>query len=263
MQRDTNGFGRAFHVMRRLRVLACLLVALAGCGDNAHDPDYLGYSWDDRRVVCGHSIDDLTHHIDVGFIDHQLDEAAAGKWVTILYAHVPTGTVSLAMLDRVLSDAEARGLQFYTFRDLGPSPTPRGGLAMTFDDNSPDQWLLARDVLARHGAHATFFVAHWNEMTPLQHQEIGVLHDDGDDIEPHTLHHLHALAYVAEHGMDAYLNDEVLPSFQVLIDAGYPPPNAFAYPFGEHSPAIDDAVLQHVWFVRTTPGECPWAGWSR
>ena len=239
------------------------LVALAACGDNAKDPDYLGYSWDDRRVVCARAIDDLTHHVDWDTVDRQLDAAARGHWVALLYAHVPTGTVSLAALDRALSDAEARGLEFYTFRELGPSAVHRGGLALSFDDSSPDQWLLARDTLAKHGAHATFFVSHWNEMTPVQHQEIAILHDDGDDIEPHTLHHLHALDYVAQHGLDAYLADEVLPSFQVLVDAGYPPPAAFAYPFGEHSPEIDDAVLQHVWFVRTTPGECPWAGWDR
>src|SRR5207249_4999198 len=115
--------------------------------------------------------------------------------------------------------------------DLAEGGTRRGGLALAFDDNAPDAWVTMRDALAAHGARVTFFVSRWSEMTAPQHAEIVELARDGHDIEPHTVNHLHGPDYVAQHGMDAYLNDEVLPSFQVLVDAGFPPPRAFAYPF--------------------------------
>ena len=242
--------------------LPAALAALAACGDNAKEPDYLAYDWDDRRVLCSDAIDDLAKPINFGFIDRQLDLAGQHGWVLVLHAHEPTVTVSLDALQHVLDRATRDGLQFYTFRELVPETTPHAGLALAFDDNSPDQWLLARDMLAAHHAHVTYFVARWNELTPAQHDEIAVLRADGHDIEPHTMTHPNAIEYVKQHGIDAYMNDEVLPSFQALIDAGYPAPAAFAYPFGAHTPEIDAAVLQHVDLVRTTPGECPWAGWG-
>ena len=241
--------------------LALVLALLAACGDNLKEPDYLGYGWDDRRVLCSDSIDDLGKSVDWSFIDAQLDRAGREGWVLILYAHKPTITVSLDALDHVLSRAEADGLAFYTFRELTPAARPHAGLAFAFDDNAVDQWMLARDTLRAHHAHVTFFVSRWQTLTRSQLEELGTLHDDGDDLEPHTVHHLNAIDYVKQHGLDAYIEDEVLPSFQALTDAGYPAPAAFAYPFGAHTSAIDDAVLQHVWLVRTTPGECPWAGW--
>lgn len=242
--------------------VALLLALLAACGDNVHEPDYLGYDWGPRRVLCSDSIDDIGKSVNWGFIDSEIDHAGREGWVLVLHAHKPTVTVSISALDHVLSRAEADGLAFYTFRELVPEPAPHAGLALAFDDDGVDDWMLARDTLNAHHAHVTYFVTRWQDLTPIQRQELGILHDDGHDLEPHTVHHLNAIDYVKQHGLDAYLQDEVLPSFQVLIDAGYPEPAAFAYPFGAHTSAIDDAVLQHVRLVRTTPGECPWAGWS-
>src|SRR5207302_6697461 len=98
----------------------------------------------------------------------------------------------------------------------------------------------------------------WFEMTDDQKAGIAMLAADGHDIEPHTVHHLHAKDYVAQHGLSAYIADEVTPSIQVLADAGYTP-TSFAYPFGDHDDAIDHAVLAlpGIARVRTTPGECP------
>jgi hypothetical protein len=42
-----------------LRLLPSLLVIASACGDNAKDEDYLGYEWDDRRVLCSHDIDNI------------------------------------------------------------------------------------------------------------------------------------------------------------------------------------------------------------
>jgi hypothetical protein len=210
--------------------------------------------------LCSEPLDDYEQALNWGAIEHRMDLAAANNWVFIVHAHMPTQTIALDTLERVLTEADKRGLAYLTFRELVPG-TPRAGLAFAFDDNSPDQWILARNMLNAHGAHITLFITRWTEMTAPEHAEIATLAGDGHDVEPHTVNHLHAPAYVAEHGLDAYMTDEVLPSFQVLVDAGYPTPVAFAYPFGDHTPEIDKAVLQYVGSVRTTPGQCPWSGW--
>jgi hypothetical protein len=239
---------------------ALVALALAGCGDTIlpRASDYLAYNWDDRRVLCSDAVDDLVNLVNWPFVEDQLKIAHDRGWVTILHAHIPGTTVSRGALERVLSLANLHELELLTFRDLVPTAPRHGGLALAFDDNSPDQWMTIRDLLAAHHAHVTFFISRWQDMTPIQHQELGILAEDGHDLEPHTVNHLHAPDYVAQHGLDAYIADEVLPSFQVLVDAGFPPASAFAYPFGDHTPAIDAAVLQHVAKVRTTPGQCPW-----
>lgn len=243
-------------------VRTALLVAttLTACGTDIglHAGDYLGYAWDDRRVLCSDGVDDLPHPVNWPFIEDQLRLAHDGHYVLALHAHVPTMTVTLDALDHVFTVADQYNLDYVTFRELEPSSGKRAGLAFAFDDNSPDQWMLARELLARHHARVTFFVSRFDQMTPLGHQELAILDADGHDLEPHTVNHLHAPDYVAHNGIDAYLRDEVLPSFKALEDAGYPPARAFAYPFGEHTPELDDALLQVVDKVRTTPGGCPW-----
>jgi peptidoglycan/xylan/chitin deacetylase (PgdA/CDA1 family) len=233
-----------------------MMALTPACGDNLDDD--LAYNWDDRRVLCSDAIDDMDGTIHWHVIDRQLQEAHDGHWVALLHAHTPRETVSLHALEHVLDRADELGLRYYTYRDLEPGANPEPGLALAFDDSTPDQWFQIHDLLAQHEARVTFFVSRWREMTPVGHQEMAMLAFEGHDLEPHTMNHMHGKDYVAQHGMDAYLHDEVLPSFQALTDAGYPAPAAFAYPFGEHTREMDDAVLQYVGKVRVSPGSCPW-----
>jgi hypothetical protein len=232
--------------------------AFGACGDNLDRGAFaLSYDWDGRPVVCSQPIDDMTTPENWPRIEDELRLARDYQWVAIMHAHIVGQTIQRATLERVLNIAEENGLDFLTFRDLAEDKMRRAGLALAFDDNAPDAWVTMREALNAHGARVTFFVARWNEMTAPQHAEIVELAHDGHDIEPHTVNHLHGPDYVAQNGMDAYLNDEVLPSFQVLVDAGFQPAHAFAYPFGEHTAEMDAALLQVVDRVRTTPGECP------
>jgi hypothetical protein len=43
----------------------------------------------------------------------------------------------------------------------------------------------------------------------------------------------------------------------VLRARGYEP-TAYAYPFGEHTSQIDQAILPYVAKLRVSPGSCPW-----
>jgi hypothetical protein len=70
--------------------------------------------------------------------------------------------------------------------------------------------------------------------------------------------HLLAPQYVQDHGVAAYLSDEFQPSIDILRAAGYPPPAAYAYPFGRDTPELDAAILKVVPHVRVSPGACPY-----
>jgi hypothetical protein len=245
--------GQPADLGRRAALIASCAI-LAGC----HGEHWLTYPWDDRRVLCSQPVDDLTLDVPWDLVEDQMLDAAQTRSVLVLHAHTPGATITTGAIERVLSTAEDRGLAFLTFRDLDPSATPRAGLAFAFDDNAIDAWFGVRDLLAAHGAHVTFFVTRWQTRSDTERAELRVLADDGHDIEPHSTNHLHAPAYVKEHGMDAYLADEVMPSIDGLVQAGYPPPTTYAYPFGQNSPALDEAILQIVPRVRVSTGTCPY-----
>ena len=233
-------------------VLACAVVV--GC----HDEHWLTYPWDDRRVLCSDAIDDLTATAPWDVVQDQMEIAEGTDSVLLLHAHIPGTTVSMAAIKRVLLMADQHHLAYLTFRELDPRATPRAGLALAFDDNSIDAWFGLRDLLAAHRAHVTFFVTRWYSRSDQERAELRELADDGHDVEPHSVHHLHAPDYVQAHGLAAYLDDEMQPSIDGLIEAGYPPPNTYAYPFGEHTDELDRAILETVPRVRVSPGSCPY-----
>jgi hypothetical protein len=238
-----------------LRVVAIAVgLALIGC----HDEHWLTYPWDDRQVLCSVPVDDLSADPPWAMVEGQMYTARTTSSVLLLHAHGPGTTISTGAIERVLRMADKYHLAFLTFRELAPDAEPRAGLALAFDDNDIDGWFGIRDQLAAHRAHVTFFVTRWASRTDSERAELKMLYDDGDDVEPHSTDHLHALDYVAEHGLDAYISDQVIPSIDGLTEAGYPPPNTYAYPFGETDDAINDAVLQIVPRVRVSPGSCPY-----
>jgi hypothetical protein len=233
--------------------LAAAALALAACRDG----NYLSYEWNDRRVLCSEAVDDLTQPSQDILVEDEVRFAADERRVALFHAHKPGISISRAMIDRVLTLADRYGLEYITYSELEPGPR-RAGIAFAFDDNSVDLWLGVRDLLEAHHARVTFFITRYASLTDEDHAGIATLAGDGHDIEPHSVSHLHAKAYVRDHGVDGYLNDEVLPSIDVLVAAGFPRGTTYAYPFGEHTSELDDAILQHIAKVRVSPGSCPY-----
>jgi peptidoglycan/xylan/chitin deacetylase (PgdA/CDA1 family) len=234
-----------------LKALLVGVVLVAGC----HDEGYLQYSWDDRRVLCSNTVDDLTHDGPWDLIESELELASDRSSVALLHAHEPGRTVSLDAVERLLDLADANGLDYVTYRELEPGNFHRSGLALAFDDQYIDAWYDLRGLLAAHRAHVTFFVTRFYSRTDEERAKLAALGADGHDVQAHSVDHLNALDYVRDHGLDAYLNDEVLPSIQILRDAGYEP-TSYAFPFGASDETIDNAVLEHVERVRVSPKAC-------
>lgn len=237
--------------MSALRV-APLALAVAAC----HDGSYLSYEWDDRKVLCSFSIDDLTAPSPSLLIEEQIQYAAGERRVMLVHAHTPGVTVSRDQLDHVMTLADQAGLDYFGYDDLSPGPR-RPGIAIAFDDNSVDEWLSVRDLLTAHHARVTFFVSRYDELTDDQRFGLDRLAADGHDIDAHSVHHIHAPDYIHAHGVDAYVNDEVLPSLAALDQRGYHP-TSYAYPWGQYTDAANALILQHVARIRVTLGTCPY-----
>lgn len=232
-----------------------LLVALLGAG--CKRSDYLSYSWDDRRILCSDAIDDYKGDAPWALVDDELGYAHTDSRVALFHAHVPGVTISIDGIERILSHADREHLDYITYREMVAGAPARGGLALAFDDNSVEEWLGIRDLLNSHHAHVTFFVCRYSMLTDAERAGIDQLAADGHDIQPHTVTHPHALDYLKDHTVQEYVDNEALPSMDVLRAAGYPP-TAFAYPFGEHNDALDQALIPYVDKLRVSPGSCPW-----
>lgn len=118
-----------------------------------------------------------------------------------------------------------------------PPSAPEGTIAFTFDDG-PDPAITPRilDVLAEHGAKATFFVV---GARALAHP--GLLRrmlDEGHAIGSHTFHHSHAFHFSSPARMRA----DVQRGIDAVASVTGRPPRLFRPPQGLRTPLLRDAL---------------------
>lgn len=198
---------------------------------------------------CAANLDDRAGNA-LDAIDAALDRAAAQGVVVELYAHRPGSTVSAERIEHVLAGARDRGLAFYTYADLAAGRAVGPGLALSFDDASVRQWHELRPMFQQHAARLTFFVSRYPALGADVYPLLRDLQRDGHDVAAHGILHLRAPAYVEDHGLAAYLEDEAVPSIELLRADGYPV-TSFAYPFGARTSELDEALLAHVSLLRS------------
>jgi len=247
---------------RGLATAAVLAGAIAGCQERLSELDGAFYDGDGRLVHCGVDLDEIAG-IGTADIDGALDRARDRSEVVELYAHNPGKTVPLPKLEYVLAGATARGLAFVTYADFANASDTAPGLALSFDDTFVDAWFALRPMLQRYGARVTFFVSRYHVLGPEQRAKLKTLAADGHAIEAHTVQHLRAPDYVEQHGLNAYLHNEVDPSIAILRDDGFTV-DAFAYPFGARTSELDKGIAKRVPVIRSVAfayhlveGPCP------
>jgi Polysaccharide deacetylase len=232
-----------------MRLALGLVMAVAACGDNRqYDEPF--FEWGVDRTVGAMELDHLSAD-DIGMLD-QIDADDDTPWVAMFYAHVPGRDVDMATLEALLARAQEDGLATLTFHDLAEG-APRAGISLSFDDTEVDQWMQLRPLLQRYGAHASFFVTRYFEFTDAQRAELHQLYEDGNSIEAHGVNHAYAVKYVKQYGLEQFLDEEVIPSIDILRKDGFQPV-AYAHPGGSHTREIDDAILEHVKIVRSISG---------
>ena len=198
-------------------------------------------------MLCAKGLD-RSHEWSHDELAASLESAQSEGRVLVTFAHAPTLDLNEYAAD--FDWAAEHGVPSVTFAQLAGGYTG-AGWAFSVDDDEVDTWVTWRDFLRAHHVNVTFFVTRYGHFTPEQKQELHALAADGHDIEAHSKEHVSALDYVASHGLDAYVRDQVLPSRDALIADGYAP-LAFAYPFGFHDHVIDDALLPDFALLRAT-----------
>ena len=120
---------------------------------------------------------------------------------------------------------------------------------LNFDDGFQNQYTYAKPILDKYGFKASFFVVCNYARKPdrMSWQEITTLHDEGYDVESHSMNHNHMDIMTPDE-----LNYEIGQSKQCLADHGI---NAtiFAYPFdiGWDDPTIVNIVSKYYDLART------------
>jgi peptidoglycan/xylan/chitin deacetylase (PgdA/CDA1 family) len=223
--------------------------ATTSCQQDLADLDGAFYNGDSRLVHCGVNLD-TSANTSIASIDAALDRARDRHEVLELYAHHPGDTVPFEKIEHVLAGARDRGLTFVTYSDFARSSDAVAGLALSFDDTSVAAWFSLRPMFQRYAARITFFVSRYQGISPEQRANLKTLAADGHDIEPHSVLHLRAPEYVEEHGINAYVRNEVDPSIAALRNDGYEV-HAFAYPFGARTGELDDALVKRVPILRS------------
>lgn len=222
---------------------------MAACQHDTAGTPSAFYNWDDREVHCAIDIDTYARN-DIASVEAGLDRALERGEVIELYAHDPGTTVSWDELEAVLAAIDARGLPYFTYADFARGAAPAAGVALSFDDAYVDHWLSGTDLYARYGARLTFFVAYFDKLSPERRASLHELVRLGHAVEAHSVAHQRAPLYVEERGLQAYLDDEVVPSIEALRDEGFDV-TTFAYPFGARTGETDRAILRHVPLVRS------------
>jgi hypothetical protein len=225
------------------------LGVLTGCQESLSDIDGAFYNGDHRLVHCGVDLDSSAN-VSIASLDSALDRAHDRGEVVELYAHHPGDTVPISKIEHVLAGAQDRGLGFVTYADYALGTDVAPGVALSFDDTSVDAWFALRDLFDRYHARVTFFVSRYHGLGPEQRDELKTLASDGHDIEAHSVQHMRAPEYVENHGLNAYVHDEVDPSIAILEHDGFEV-HAFAYPFGARTGELDRAIAKRVPVIRS------------
>jgi hypothetical protein len=232
----------------RLAILAPLLAA--GC----YAPGTTVFAEPgEHGLVCGLGIDasgDRAGDLTLG-----LDEARRRGAIVQLYGHLPDGTVSVARIEALLAAAVERDMPFVTYRDMVDDTAPGGSLALAFDDGHVDAWHALRPLFDRYGARVTFFVTRFPGLDADRRARLHELAGEGHAVEYHGTDHRAATRYVAEHGLDAYLADEIEPGLLAMRADGFAPA-VFAYPFGDRSHELDAVLLEQFAMLRGTAHDC-------
>jgi peptidoglycan/xylan/chitin deacetylase (PgdA/CDA1 family) len=222
---------------------------LPACHDDIGAVDGAFYDGDGRRVHCAIDLDTSANN-RVASIATGLDRARDRGEVIELYAHNPGISVPVETIEYVLAGARDRGLGFVTYGDFARGSYASPGLALSFDDTAVASWLALRPLLRDHGARVTFFVSHYESLSDADHAGLQTLAADGHEIEAHTVRHFRAPEYVENHGLAAYLHDELDPSIDVLRRDGFDV-HAFAYPYGARTGELDRAIATRVPVIRS------------
>lgn len=216
------------------------LAFASACRTPLDELDGAYYAWDQRSVHCAVEIDDVAGW-ELDSIVAGMDRVRDTGEVIELLVHIPGQSMTWDRFEAVLAAARDRGLPFLTITDVLRGP-PTAGVALMYDDWHMAAWVEGMPLLEQYGAHVTLYVGRYAGVAPEAHGQLAQLAAAGHDVEAHSVLHQRGPTYVEEYGLRAYLDDEVLPSIDILRAEGYEV-LSYAYPFGVRTSETDRAIL--------------------
>lgn len=126
-----------------------------------------------------------------------------------------------------------------------------GGVTITWDDSSVDEWFNARDLFKKYNAKCTFFVSNFCGLNNDELRKLKILSDEGHEIACHSLTHKDAVLYYMDNGIESYIQKEILPALDSMRAKGFLP-ETFAYPNGSRNSETDEALLKYFRVIRGT-----------
>jgi peptidoglycan/xylan/chitin deacetylase (PgdA/CDA1 family) len=126
---------------------------------------------------------------------------------------------------------------------------------VTFDDNYVDNWYHYLPTLDSLGIRATFYISNYNRLTNDQKNKLMTIQNHGHEIAYHSVNHYNMVDYLYKyhHTMDELMQKEILPGLTLMNRDGFFP-KTFAYPFGQHCGALDNALMRYFKSVRALNG---------
>lgn len=124
------------------------------------------------------------------------------------------------------------------------------GVCLTFDDLFVANWCAVRDLFSDHSAQATFCVTLLHEATEEQVAGLHDLQKAGHEIGYHSRTHPRLKPYLAEHGIDRWIADEIDRGVSEHRAAGFPA-TSFAAPFHASTPETRHAIGKRFEIART------------
>jgi peptidoglycan-N-acetylglucosamine deacetylase len=126
----------------------------------------------------------------------------------------------------------------------------RPGLLLTFDDRNMLNWEKQIPLFAKYNAHVTFFVDHFDELTPAQISALQKLRSASHSIGCHGLRHLKAAEYCEKYPVERYISEEIMPAIKIMEEDGFTP-TCFAYPNSNHNDITDRTLLNYFRHLRS------------
>ena len=129
----------------------------------------------------------------------------------------------------------------------------KGGLAITFDDYSVDNWFKYVNLLDSFKVKCTFYVSNYNKLADQQKEKLRTIQSHGHEIAFHSTNHLNFVENLQRLGFKKLMDEEVRNGLDLMNKDGFYP-QTFAYPYGAHNLIMDKALLKRFKSIRTLNG---------
>ncbi len=127
------------------------------------------------------------------------------------------------------------------------------GVAFTFDDNYIDNWYQYLPLLDSFGVKATFYISGYKRLNSSQKQKLKEIGRRGHEIAFHSTNHYNLKQYLNNASMEQLVEKEIKEGLQKMNADGFYP-RTFAYPYGQHTAALDVELLKYFKSLRLLNG---------